>query len=118
MRRGDDRVYLRIAQALEDDILSGLIREHELVPSTNQYAEFFKINPATAAKGVAMLAGEGMLYKKRGVGLFVAEGARERILEARRADFRERFIVPLLEEAHRIGVSKRDLVAMVAAERG
>ena len=118
MRQGGERIYLRIAQALEDDILSGLVRENELVPSTNQYAEFFKINPATAAKGVSLLTEEGILYKKRGVGLFVAEGARERILETRRAAFRGQFILPLVTEAHRIGISKRDLVAMLMAEKG
>ena len=113
MRKDAEKIYLKIAQALEDDILSGLIREHELVPSTNQYADFYKINPATVAKGVGILHKEGILYKKRGVGLYVSDGARERILEERRRNFRESFIAPLIAEAHRVGISKRDLVAML-----
>lgn len=113
MKKDAEKIYIKIAQALEDDILSGLIRENELVPSTNQYADFYKINPATVAKGVGMLHKEGILYKKRGVGLYVAEGARERILEERRENFKENFIVPLIGEAHRVGISKRDLVAML-----
>ena len=115
MRKDADKIYLKIAQALEDDILSGLIREDELVPSTNQYADFYKINPATVAKGVGLLHKDGILYKRRGVGLYVAEGAREKILEQRRNDFKEDYIAPLLAEAHKINISKRDLVAMLMA---
>ncbi len=117
MQKNDARIFQKIAQALEDDILSGLIREHELVPSTNQYAEFYQINPATVAKGVGLLLQEGILYKKRGVGLYVAEGARDRLLEARRQAFKEQFIVPLLQEAQKINISRRDLVAMMVAEQ-
>lgn len=115
MRKDAEKIYLKIAQSLEDDILSGLIREHELVPSTNQYADFYKINPATAAKGVGLLHSDGILYKKRGVGLYVAEGARARILEERRQRFRENYIAPLIAEAHKVNISKRDLVAMLMA---
>jgi DNA-binding transcriptional regulator YhcF (GntR family) len=116
MPNKNDKLYLTIAQALEDDILSGLLRDNELVPSTNQYAEFYKINPATAAKGVNLLIKAGALYKKRGLGMYVAEGARERILENRKTAFRGEYIVPLVAEAHKIGLSKRDLIAMITAD--
>ena len=112
----NEKIYLKIARALEDDILSGLIREHELVPSTNQYAEHYKVNPATAAKGVSILHNSGLLYKKRGVGLYVAEGARDKLMETRREGFREGYVAPPLEEAYKVGISKRDLVAMLMAE--
>lgn len=116
MKPTEEKMYLRIARALEDDILSGLIREHELVPSTHQYAEHYKVNPATAAKGVSMLHRAGLLYKKRGVGLFVSQGARDKIQGERREEFREGYIVPMINEAYKVGVSKRDLVAMIMAD--
>lgn len=111
----EEPLYVRVARALEDDILTGLIQEGEPVPSTNQYAAFYRMNPATAAKGVAVLTEQGLLFKKRGIGLFVAEGAREKLLERRREAFKEDFLEPLLAEAHRIGVGKRDLLAMLMA---
>ncbi|GHV34576.1 GntR family transcriptional regulator [Clostridia bacterium] len=116
MTKNDTKIYLKIAQALEDDILSGLIREDELVPSANQYAEFYQINPATAAKGVSILLRDGILYKKRGVGLYVVKGARDRVQESRRNAFREEHVAPMIAEAHKIGLSKRDLIAMITAE--
>ena len=112
----DARIYQKIAKSLEDDILAGVIREGEPVPSTNRYAEVFEINPATAGRGVSLLAAEGILYKKRGVGMFVAEGARDRILSRRRAVFRSLYLEPFLDEAHRVGISRRDLLAMIMAE--
>ena len=116
MKRGEEKIYLKIARALEDDIISGLIREHELVPSTHQYAAHYGVNPATAAKGVSILHTAGLLYKKRGVGLYVSEGARDIIQGERREEFKENFIVPMIDEAYKVGVSKRDLVAMIMAD--
>ncbi|GHV06772.1 GntR family transcriptional regulator [Clostridia bacterium] len=116
MKHDDPKIYLKVAQALEDDILSGLIREDEMIPSANMYAEFYKINPATAAKGVALLTNDEILYKRAGIGFFVAQGSREKVREKRRNAFREDYILPLSEEAHKIGLSKRDLIAMLTAE--
>lgn len=111
----DDRIYLTVARSLENDILSGSVREGDMAPSTNALAERFGINPATVAKGVALLSGEGYLRKRRGVGLFVSEGAREAILERRKREFRENGLPGLLDEARRLGISKNDLVAMIMA---
>ena len=110
---GDEKLYLRVTRALENDIMAGIIRTGEPVPSTNQYAAFYQINPATAAKGVSLLADRGLLFKKRGLGLFVAEGARDRLMEERREAFRAGTLKHLLEEAHVLGISKRDLLAMI-----
>lgn len=115
MAAREEPIYLRVTRALEEDILSGIIREGEPVPSTNQCAAFYHINPATAAKGVSILTEQGYLYKKRGLGMYVAEGAREKLLEKRREAFRQGFLEPMFEEAHRLGISRRDLVAMVIA---
>src|SRR3954452_5999974 len=85
----DDRspIYQQIADRIRDDVLSGALKEDEQVMSTNQYAAYYQINPATAAKGFAELVDEGVLYKKRGIGMFVSPDAREKLREARRQRF-------------------------------
>ncbi|MDR0293733.1 MAG: GntR family transcriptional regulator [Oscillospiraceae bacterium] len=109
----EGKVYLGVARDLENDILSGHLREGALVPSTHQVAERYGINPATAARGVSQLTARGILLKQRGIGLFVAEGARDRLMEERREAFRTGTLKALLDEAHVLGISKRDLLAMI-----
>ncbi len=97
-------IFLQIAEQIEGSIVSGAIEEETQVPSTNELAAFHRINPATAAKGVAQLAADGILYKKRGIGMFVATGARSRLLERRREEFARQFVGPLMQEAHQLGL--------------
>ena len=80
-------IYLQIGEAIENDILRGVLLEEERVPSTNELAKMYAINPATAGKGVNLLVDTGILYKKRGIGMFVAAGAKARILQKRREEF-------------------------------
>jgi DNA-binding transcriptional regulator YhcF (GntR family) len=112
-----EHVYETIRAALENDILEGIIREGEPIPSTHRLADYYKVNPATAAKGVALLNEDGLLDKKRGLGLFLAEGARQRLLEKRRGGFRARYVDTMLAEAARLGIPQRDVVAMAAARQ-
>ena len=91
-------IYLQIAEMIETDILRDILLEEERVPSTNELAKLYAINPATAAKGVNILVDEGILYKKRGIGMFVAEGAKENILNRRRNEFFDHYVKKLLEE--------------------
>jgi DNA-binding transcriptional regulator YhcF (GntR family) len=85
----DDRspIYLQIAEQIKNDIITGALAEDEQVMSTNQYASFYRINPATAAKGFAQLVDDGVLYKKRGIGMFVSPNARELLRTGRRESF-------------------------------
>ena len=106
-------IYLQIASKLEDQILRGLLLEEEQAPSTNELAKLYTINPATAAKGVGLLVDEGILYKRRGIGMFVAKGAREKILAKRKAAFAENHVAPLLAEARSLGISKEELFVMI-----
>ena len=108
-------IYLQIAQMLEDDILRGVYREEEQVPSTNELARLYRINPATAGKGLNLLAADGVLYKRRGLGMFVAPGAAERILEKRKAAFLDRYIRPMVREGRSLGLERETLMAMVAS---
>ena len=106
-------IYLQIARMLEDDILRGVYREEEQVPSTNELARGYNINPATAAKGINLLVADGILYKRRGIGMFVSPGAREKILQKRRGAFARDHIAPLLAEARSLGITKEELLDMI-----
>ena len=106
-------IFLQIAERIEEDILAGRLAEEEQVPSTNQFAALYQINPATAAKGVNLLVDQGILYKKRGVGMFVAAGSRERLMEKRRELFFEQYVVAMLHEAKRLGIEEEQVIAMI-----
>jgi DNA-binding transcriptional regulator YhcF (GntR family) len=109
----DKPIYLQIAEGIEDDILQQVVAEEDKVLSTNQLATMYRINPATAAKGLNMLTSEGILYKKRGIGMFVATGAVVKIRSKRKRAFYENFVVPLLNEASNLDMSKSDLLEMI-----
>ena len=106
-------IYLQIKEMIENDILRDILLEEERVPSTNELAKFYSINPATAAKGINLLAGEGILQKKRGIGMFVAEGAKEKITARRKKNFYDDYVKSLLAEAGSLGITKRELIEMI-----
>ena len=106
-------LFLQIAEQIEDQILDGSLSEESKAPSTNELAAFYRINPATAAKGVNMLTDKGILYKRRGIGMFVATGAREQLLGERRAAFADRYLDPLLAEARTLGLGAEDLAVLL-----
>ena len=106
-------LFLQIAESVEDAIIDGSLAEESQAPSTNELAAFYRINPATAAKGVAMLTDKGVLYKRRGIGMFVAPGARELLMNERRAAFADRFVEPLLAEARKLGLGPEDLQLLI-----
>jgi len=109
-------IFIQIAQRIENDILSGALLEETQVPSTNEFAGFYRINPATAGKGVNLLVDAGILYKKRGIGMFVADGALARIRANRREQFRDEFVRPLLAEAAGLGISRAQLADMILSD--
>ncbi|QJC50219.1 GntR family transcriptional regulator [Paenibacillus albicereus] len=111
-------IFQQIAEKIEDDIVDGSLPEEGQAPSTTHFAQFYGINPATAAKGVNILVDQGILYKKRGIGMFVAEGARERLMERRREQFYEQYVVPLLREAEKLGIDSGRLAAIIQEKGG
>ena len=111
-------IFLQIKEYIEDDIIHGNLNEGDQVPSTNQFAAHFQINPATAAKGIHLLVEEGILYKKRGIGMFVAEGAKAALLKKRREHFYENYVLKLLQEAEKIQISKEDIIDMITYGKG
>lgn len=117
MEFNDQRpIFLQLAEQLEDAILSGAYAEEEQVPSITEYAVNYRINPATALKGVNLLVDAGLLYKKRGVGMFVAAGAREKLRASRRERFYHDFVESAVREAKNLGLTAGELTELI--ERG
>lgn len=110
-------IFVQIAEKIEDDILEGRLAEESQVPSTNQFASFYRINPATAAKGVNQLVDQGILYKKRGIGMFVATGAQKKLRENRKEQFYEQYVVTMMLEAEKLGISLDQLMEMIRKGR-
>jgi GntR family transcriptional regulator len=106
-------IFQQIAERVENDILSGALPEESQVPSTNEFALYYRINPATAGKGVNLLVEQGILYKRRGIGMFVAAGARERIKARRRDMFVLEYIEPMLAEAESLGIAPAQLTSLI-----
>ena len=106
-------LFAQVAERLAAEIADGGLAEGERVPSTNELAAYYRINPATAAKGINLLADDGLLEKRRGIGMFVADGARQRLLAQRREHFVERYVRPLLTEATRLGIDGGELIATI-----
>ena len=109
-------IFVQIAEQIENDIIDDVYPPETQVPSTNEFAAFYRINPATAGKGVNLLVDDGILYKKRGIGMFVADGARERLIAKRRDAFRDEYLRPLLAEAAKLGIDPQQLTEMISTE--
>lgn len=121
MNTDAEPLFVQIASFVADLIVDGSLKPGEQAPSTNQLAQFHEINPATARKGLALLVDDHVLEKRRGLGMFVTDGARERILAKRRVDFAGAFIAPLIDEALHLGYTRsdlHDLIDRVAESRG
>jgi len=106
-------IYVQIAEWLEEEILRGHIKEHEKIYSQYQLAEMFNINPATAAKGINILADQGILYKKRGLGMFLSPEAKEKIRDKRKNHTLKRLVEEVVVEARLLGVSEAELLSMI-----
>jgi DNA-binding transcriptional regulator YhcF (GntR family) len=113
----DERpIFVQIAEQLEDGILSGAFPEETQLPSTTEISVTYKLNPATALKGINLLVESGVVYKKRGLGMFVTEGAVTVLRKKRKEEFYENFIIRLTKEATRLELSKDEIMDMI--ERG
>ncbi|MCL1989403.1 MAG: GntR family transcriptional regulator [Defluviitaleaceae bacterium] len=109
-------LFLQIKARIEDQIMSGALSEDEQVPSTTQIVQFYKINHITVAKGVNLLVDEGILYKKRGVGIFVSKGAKNMLIEKRKERFLTQYLKPMLAEAKKLSIEITALIGMMEQE--
>ncbi|PQM73616.1 GntR family transcriptional regulator [Corynebacterium sp. J010B-136] len=110
-------IYQRLAAGIRDQISSGLLPEGERAPSTNELSAFHSVNPTTSAKALTLLVDEGLLEKRRGLGMFVVHGAREKVRATRRENLAASFIRPLLDEARALGLSDAELNRLLDEER-
>lgn len=110
---GAKPIYIQIAEWLENEILSENILEDGKIYSQYQLADMFNINPATAAKGLNLLAEESILYKKRGLGMFVSTNAKEIILNKRKNQTLKNLVSEIVIEAERLKISEEELVKMI-----
>ncbi len=111
-------IFRQVADEIENAIVDGSLAEEAQAPSSNELAAFHRINPATAAKGLNQLVTDGVLYKRRGVGMFVAPGARDQLLKRRRSEFADQYVRPLLAEAAKLGIPAGELAAMIEDQGG
>ncbi|MBN6886527.1 DNA-binding transcriptional regulator YhcF (GntR family) [Cytobacillus horneckiae] len=111
-------IFQQIREMIEDDIVNGELKEGEQVPSTNQLVAHYKINPATVLKGFTQLVDAGILYKKRGVGMFVAVGAYQTLRETRKQVFQEQYVWSMLQEADKLGITVEEVQKMINTMKG
>lgn len=109
----DKPIFVQIAEGIEDAVLSGAFAEETQIPSITEFAVTFKINPATALKGINLLVDAGIVYKKRGLGMFVSPGAYEKLRGKRKDEFYDTYILSLVTEAKRLNISKKETITMV-----
>lgn len=106
-------IYIQIKEMIADAIIEGSMVADAKVPSTNELAKFYQINPATARQGMTELVDEGILRKQRGVGMFVTQDAKAILMLERKEQFKQKFVLPLIQEAMRINVSKAEIKKML-----
>lgn len=106
-------LFIQIAEWIESEILLGNIEEGECIPSTNQFASIYGINPATARKGFDLLTEKGIIFKKRGIGMFVADGAKEKLRAKAKTNLIEERISLLIDDAKKLGISKSELIEII-----
>ena len=110
----DDRpIFIQIAEGIEDSILSGAFPEESQIPSITEFSVNYKINPATALKGINLLVDQEIVYKKRGVGMFVAEGAVRKLRQKRKDTFYQDYIEAMIAETRRLELSAAEIKEMI-----
>lgn len=112
----DKPIFIQIAEQLEDSIFTGVFGEETKIPSTNEISALLNINPHTVLKGMNMLVDEEIIYKKRGLGMFVKEGAVEKIRKKRQSQFYNQYVAALIEEASKLKMTKEEIISLI--ERG
>ncbi|WP_339182702.1 GntR family transcriptional regulator [Oceanobacillus sp. FSL W7-1293] len=115
--RSDKPIFVQVREQIEDQIVNDQLKEGEQAPSTNQLVQFYKINHATISKGVTQLVDEGILYKKRGVGMFVAEGAKQKLVQKRKQAFMDDYVIGLVQEAEKLRITEEEIIDLIKKAR-
>lgn len=106
-------VFIQIQTIIENDILNGTYTVDDLIISTTQISRVYNVNPTTAVKAISCLTEDGILYKRPGIGMCVAEGAKEKIFERRKKVFLETSLNEFLAEANTLNISADDLITLI-----
>ena len=109
-------IFTQLADRLCTEIVSGTYPDGTQVPSINELAVFYRINPATANRAIALLVDRGVLIKRRGIGMFVADGAHQALIAERRQALVDKYVRPLVAEARALGIDGRDVIALIQKE--
>ncbi|MFB4212296.1 GntR family transcriptional regulator [Shouchella sp. JSM 1781072] len=113
LNNGDKPLYLQIKELIEDQIVNEQLLEGSQAPSTNQLVKFYGLNHVTVAKGINLLVDDEILFKKRGIGMFVSEGAKEKLINSRKSEFVDKYVLKMVQEADRLGISEDELIQFV-----
>lgn len=111
-------LFLQIRELIEDQIVNDQLKEGDQAPSTNQLVNFYKINHATVSKGITQLVDEGILFKKRGIGMFVAEGAKRTLVQQRKKAFVDNYVTGLVQEAEKLGITEAEIIELIKSTKG
>lgn len=111
-------LFLQIRELIEDQIVNDQLKEGDQAPSTNQLVNFYKINHATVSKGITQLVDEGILFKKRGIGMFVAEGAKKTLVQQRKKVFVDNYVTGLVQEAEKLGITETEIIELIKSTKG
>lgn len=97
-------IYVQIADDIRSQILRGALRDGDQLTSTTEYATTYRINPATAGKAFAILVDEGLVEKRRGIGMFVAQGAHASLVEKGLTTYVDDTLYPAVEAGLALGL--------------
>lgn len=114
----DKPIYIQVREKIEDQIINKQLKEGDQAPSTNQLVNFYKINHVTVSKGINQLVDERILYKKRGIGMFVAVGAREKLVQKQKESFFEDYVVKLVHEANKLEITDNEIIRFIKNVKG
>lgn len=113
----DKPIFIKIMEMVEDNILSDKYKTDDLIISTTQISKLLSVNPTTAVKAVSILSDRGILYKKRGIGMCVAVGAKDNILKYRKEEFLDKIVTEFMEEALKLGISESELIEIIRSRK-
>lgn len=111
-------LFVQIRELIEDQIVNDQLKEGDQAPSTNQLVNFYKINHATVSKGITQLVDEGILFKKRGIGMFVTEGAKKTLVKQRKKAFVDNYVTGLIQEAEKLGITEDEIIELIKSTKG
>ena len=103
-------IFEQVAEIVENQILDGLLNTNDQSPSTTEFSNVYGINPATARKGLNILVDQGILYKKRGMGMFVTDNAKEIIKIKRKEEYIKNILPNLIKNITMLGITKEELI--------